>query len=101
LFVLAWLHTAGFLFFNHLEGNSFVPWFWGFTLSAGVAQLAGFVHTVRSPRGPSPQRAPAKDRAREPSGRGLAVGMAAAVTTLWIVFVSIVYLLERMVQGAG
>jgi len=42
LFVLAWLHTAGFLFFNHLEGNSFIPWFWAFTLSAGVAQLAGF-----------------------------------------------------------
>lgn len=101
LFVLAWLHTAGFLFFNHQEGNSFKPWFWAFTLSAVVAQFAGFVHTVRSPRGPSPQRAPAKDGPPASTGATIAVARGAAVTTLWVAFVWTVYVLERIVQGAG
>jgi DMSO/TMAO reductase YedYZ heme-binding membrane subunit len=41
LFVLTWLHTAGSILIDGYNGQSFIPWFWGFTLMAVLAQFAG------------------------------------------------------------
>jgi sulfoxide reductase heme-binding subunit YedZ len=83
LFVLAWLHTAGWLLFTLPHSPTFIPWFWTFTAAAVVAQLAGFVHTVRSPRGPSPQRALAKTRATDSAAAVVVVTKQASVVALW------------------
>ena len=93
LFVLAWLHTAGWLLFSFPHSPTFIPWFWAFTMVAVVAQFAGFVHTVRSPRGPSPQRAPAKTRAIDSTAAAVVVTKRAAIVALWGGFIVGVYLL--------
>ena len=82
LFVLAWLHAAGWLLFTLPHSPTFKPWFWTFTMLAVVAQFAGFVHTVRSPRGPSSQRAPVKGRATD-STAAVVVAKRAAIVALW------------------
>jgi DMSO/TMAO reductase YedYZ heme-binding membrane subunit len=92
LFVLTWLHTAGWILIDG-HGQSFIPWFWGFTLMAVVAQFSGFIHTVRSSRGPSPQRAPAKTRAQTSTAAVAAVGKEVAVTALWVGLIVTVYLM--------
>jgi sulfoxide reductase heme-binding subunit YedZ len=81
LFVLVWLHTAGWLLFSLPHSPGFIPWFLTLTAAAVVAQFAGFVHTVRSPRGPSPQRPPAKTHATKSTT--VAVTKGVAVTALW------------------
>jgi DMSO/TMAO reductase YedYZ heme-binding membrane subunit len=83
LFVLAWLHTAAFVLLDAGHGSSFILWFWAFTLMAVVAQFAGFVHTVRSPRGPSPQRAHAKVGPASPTNAFVGAAKWVAVTALW------------------
>lgn len=83
LFVLAWLHAAGWLLGSFPHSPTFIPWFWTFTTAAVVAQFAGFVHTVRSPRGPSPQRAPIKNRATDSTATAVVVTKRAAVVALW------------------
>jgi DMSO/TMAO reductase YedYZ heme-binding membrane subunit len=93
LFVLAWLHTAGWLLFSLPHSPTFIPWFWTFTTVAVVAQFAGFVHTVRSPRGPSPQRASAKTRATDSVAAAVIVTKQAAAVALWGSFIIVVCLL--------
>lgn len=92
LFVVTWLHTAGFLILIYLR--PVFRWFWVFTTLALVAQFAGFVHTVRSPRGPSPQRAPEKTRAFDSTATAIAVAKGVAVTALWGGLIIGVYLLD-------
>lgn len=61
LFVLTWLHTAAFVLIGAGHGALLSAWlFLGVAAAAMLAQFAGFVHTVRAPRGPSPHRAPPK-----------------------------------------
>ncbi len=81
LFVLVWLHAAGWLLFSYPHSPGFIPWFLAFTAAAVVAQFAGFVHTVRSPRGPSPQRPPTKTDATKSTT--VAVTRGVAVVALW------------------
>ena len=81
LFVLTWLHVVVWVLIGH--ENPFKGWFWAFTTLAVVAQFAGFVHTVRSPRGPSPQKAPAKRDSAGPAGVAAGAAKWAAVTVLW------------------
>ncbi len=38
LFVLSWLHTAGWLLFSYPHSPGFIPWFLTFTTVAVVAQ---------------------------------------------------------------
>ncbi len=81
LFVLVWLHTAAFL----VDLDRFPPaftWFWMFTILVVVAQMSGFVHTVRARRGPSPQQAPSKTRATSSKAESVAAKWV-AVTALW------------------
>lgn len=90
LFVLTWLHTAAFL----VAIDTFPPaftWFWAFTILVGVAQMSGFVHTVRSTRGPSPQRAPAKTRAPSAKAASVVATRWAAVIALWGLLIIAVY----------
>jgi hypothetical protein len=58
-----------------------------------VAQFAGFVHTVRSSRGPSPQRAQAKPRATASTAAAVAVTKGAAIAALWGGLIIGVYIL--------
>lgn len=86
LFVLAWLHTAAFVLIGAGHGALLDSWlFWGVTTAAVVLQFAGFVHTVRAPRGPSPHRVPPKS-----AGPGV-VSTAAArwigVVALWAIVI--------------
>jgi sulfoxide reductase heme-binding subunit YedZ len=83
LFVLAWLHTAGFVVLGDGHGSSFQMWFWTFTVAAAVAQLAGFAHTVRSPRGPPSHRVPAKSERTESSPTSASAGRWVGVIVLW------------------
>jgi hypothetical protein len=88
LFVLTWIHTAAFVLIGAGHGASLFVWlFWGVTAAVVAAQFAGFVHTVRAPRGPSPHREPPKTAA-ESSG---VVSMRAVrwfgVVALWGVFI--------------
>ena len=90
LFVLTWLHTAAFV----VEIDVFPPaftWFWAITILVVVAQTSGFVHTVRSPRGPSPQRAPRKTRAATSKATSVAAARWLAVIVLWGLLIIGVY----------
>jgi sulfoxide reductase heme-binding subunit YedZ len=82
LFVLVWLHTAWFL----VDQTQFPPaitWFWMLTALAVVAQMSGFVHTVRSTRGPSPERAPSKPALDTSKTTAVAAARWVAVVALW------------------
>ena len=92
LFVLTLLHTAWFL----VDLDRFSPaltWVWMSTILAVVAQMSGFVHTVRSTRGPSPERAPSKTRAATPKAASVAGVRWVAVTALWGLLITGGYLL--------
>ena len=93
LFVLTWLHTAGWLlvFFDEPDKRVFTLWLWIFTTLVVVAQFSGFVHTVRSPRGPSPQRAPDKTRATSSKAASVAAAKWVAVSALWYLLITGVY----------
>jgi DMSO/TMAO reductase YedYZ heme-binding membrane subunit len=82
LFVLTWLHTAAFLVYLDTFTPAFT-WFWVFTILAVVTQVSGFVHTVRSPRGPSPQRAPKKSRPATSKAATVTALRWVTVTALW------------------
>lgn len=81
LFVLVWLHTVVWVLIGH--GNPFKGWFWAFTTLAVVAQFAGFIHTVRSPRGPSPQKPRTKPDRSSRGGATVGAARWLAVTVLW------------------
>jgi hypothetical protein len=66
-------------------------WFWMFTILVVVAQTSGFIHTVRSSRGPSPQRAPRKTRTTSPKAASVAVARWVAVIALWGLLIIGVY----------
>jgi DMSO/TMAO reductase YedYZ heme-binding membrane subunit len=83
LFVLVWLHTAAFVLLDAGHGSSFLLWFWAFTAMAVVAQFGGFVHTVGSRRGPSPQRAPAKVGPATQTIAAIGAAKWIAVAALW------------------
>ncbi|MBG7605272.1 MAG: ferric reductase-like transmembrane domain-containing protein [Actinobacteria bacterium] len=75
LFVLAWLHTAAFVVLGAGHAVTLFTWlFWSVTTVAVVFQLAGFVHTVRAPRGPSPYRAPPKIGAKSSAAMSMGAG---------------------------
>ena len=82
LFVLVWRHTAAFV----VDLDRFPPaftWFWMLTILVVVAQMSGFVHTVRSTRGPSPLRAPNKSRAASTKAASAVAVKWVAVVALW------------------
>jgi sulfoxide reductase heme-binding subunit YedZ len=83
LFVLAWLHTAGYLLFSYPHSPTFIPWFLAFTGVVVVAQFAGFVHTVRAKRGPTPSRVSDTTRAAGTTTATGVVAKRAAVAALW------------------
>lgn len=79
LFVLTWMHAVVWVLLGH--GNALKGWFWVFTPLAVAAQIAGFVHTVRSPRGPSPQRPPAEST--RPGSQAVRAARWLTITVLW------------------
>ena len=90
LFVLTWLHTAAFL----VDIEEFPPafnWFWLFTIPVVIAQVSGFVHTVRSTRGPSPQRAPGKSRTDSSRAALVASARWVAVIAMWSILILSLY----------
>ena len=91
LFVLTVLHTAGFILFWEDQPPVFAVWFLAFTVLVGAAQLSGFVHTVRSPRGPSPQRPPPRTRTADSKDVSVAFVRWVSVLVLWGVLISTVY----------
>jgi DMSO/TMAO reductase YedYZ heme-binding membrane subunit len=98
LFVLTWLHTAAFL----VDLDRFPPaltWFWMFTILAVVAQMSGFVHTVRSTRGPSPQRAPNRMPADTSKAAAVAAAKWVAVVALWGLLIIGIYVVASVHTG--
>jgi sulfoxide reductase heme-binding subunit YedZ len=58
LFLLVVLHTATYAVFGFYHASLFPAWWLlGITLAVVAAQFAGFVHTVRGPRPPTPHTA--------------------------------------------
>ena len=85
VFVLAWLHIAAFVIIGAGHGVFLDSWiFWGVTTAAVVLQFAGFVHTVRAPRGPSPYRVPPRS-----AGSGIASTALSwiGVIALWAIVI--------------
>ena len=84
LFVLTWLHTAAYVLLGAGHGAFLAVWlFWGLTAAVVVAQFAGFVHTVRSPRGPSPHRIPPKVDTKVSAAVPMAAARWLGVVALW------------------
>ena len=81
LYVLTVLHVVVWVLIGH--GNAFKTWFWVFAALAVVAQVAGFVHTVRSPRGPSPQKPRLRPDRASPSDATIGAARWLAVGGLW------------------
>ena len=88
LFVLTWLHVAAFVLLDAGHGAVLGPWtFWPVTTLAVLFQLAGFAHTVVSPRGPTPQRPVQR---LDGAGRSRRSGLLrwSAAVAMWFAFVS-------------
>jgi sulfoxide reductase heme-binding subunit YedZ len=84
LFVLAWLHTAAFVLLRAGHGASLFAWlFWSVTTAAAVFQFAGFVQTVRAPRGPSPHHVPPKVGAKSSAAMSVGAARWFGVLALW------------------
>lgn len=84
LFVLTWIHTAAFVLLGAGHGPLLGVWlFWGLTAAAVLSQLAGFIHTVRAPRRPSPHRVPPKSDANSPAAQQMAAARWIGVVALW------------------
>jgi sulfoxide reductase heme-binding subunit YedZ len=84
LFVLAWLHTAAFVLLGAGHNATIFTWlFWSVTTAAVVCQLAGFVHTVRAPRGPSPHGVPPKRGAKSSAAMSMEAARWFGVVALW------------------
>jgi DMSO/TMAO reductase YedYZ heme-binding membrane subunit len=87
LFVLTWIHTAAFVLVGAGHDASLFAWlFWGITMTAVVAQFAGFVHTVRAPRGPSPHQVLPKPAADSSGVLSMRAVRWFGVVALWGVF---------------
>ena len=99
LLVLAWLHTAAFLFFGAGHDAALPVWlFLGITGAAVIAQLVGFGHTVLARRPPSQHRVPAKAQADQSDVRTRSVKWA-GVVALWAVFIAVSWLLSTVESG--
>ncbi len=97
LFVLAWLHTAAFVLFGAGHDSALFTWlFWSVTTAAVVCQLAGFVHTVRAPRGPSPHRVPPKIGAKSSAANSIGAARWSGVVALWGVVIAGSWLLANV-----
>jgi sulfoxide reductase heme-binding subunit YedZ len=97
LFVLTWLHTAAYVLLGAGHGASLGVWLlWGLTAVVVTAQLAGFVHTVRASRGPSPHRVPSK--ADSPGSLVLGSGTARwfGVAALWACLIAGTWILAHV-----
>lgn len=62
LYVLAVLHSVVWLEWFNADWIIPTEWFWYLTAGVVIFQFAGFWHTVLATRGPSPPRAPARQR---------------------------------------
>jgi hypothetical protein len=88
LFVLTWIHTAAFVLIGAGHAASLFVWlFWGITAGVVVAQFAGFVHTVRAPRGPSPHQVLPKTAADSSGVVSMRAVRWLGVVALWGVFI--------------
>lgn len=84
LFVLTWLHTAAYVLLGAGHGALLGVWlFWGLSAAALLSQFAGFVHTVRAPRGPSPYRVPPKADAAGSTAVSFGATRWLGVMALW------------------
>lgn len=88
LFVLAWLHTAAYLFFR-AGHDVLLPLglFWVATGAAVVAQFIGFGHTVMARRPQSAHRVPPKAKTDEPRHQRSRAVRWLAVLAMWALFV--------------
>lgn len=91
LFVLTWLHTAGFLLVTETGRFEPVLRFLTSTVLAVVAQFSGFVHTVRFTKGPTPRRAPARSRHAGSKAVPVEAARWVAVVALWSLSIFGVY----------
>jgi sulfoxide reductase heme-binding subunit YedZ len=84
LFLLTFLHTAAYVMLGAGHGHALAVWlFLGLTAAAVLSQFAGFIHTVRAPRGPSPHRVPPKVDASNSGVVSKATARWLGVVALW------------------
>jgi sulfoxide reductase heme-binding subunit YedZ len=84
LFVLTWIHTAAYVLLGAGHGAFLGVWLlWGLSAVVVLSQLAGFVHTVRARRGPSPHRVPPKVVAKDSAAVSLGTARWLGVVALW------------------
>ena len=91
LFVLAWLHSAAFILIVR-PFHGFIlfdfPWlFWGVTMAAVLAQMAGYVRTVRAPRIASSRSATHQALGEESGALSMRAARWSGVVALWGVFI--------------
>ena len=82
LFVVAVLHSVVWLEWFNADWIIPTEWFWYLTAAVVLFQFAGFWHTVQATRGPSPPRAPARQRFQL-EGVWAGVGKWIVVLVLW------------------
>ena len=82
LFVLAVLHSVVWLEWFNSDWAIPTGWFWNLAALVVLIQFAGFSHTVLASRGPSPPRAPARQRFQF-EGVWAGAGKWAVVVVLW------------------
>lgn len=82
LFALAVLHSVVWLEWFNADWIIPTDWFWYLTAAVVLIQFAGFWHTVLAKRGPSPPRAPARQRFQW-EGVWAGAGKWLVVVVLW------------------
>lgn len=82
LFVLTVMHSVVWLEWFNPDWVIPTEWFWSFSALVVFFQFAGFWHTVFATRGPSPQRAPSRQRPTR-MGAYAGAGKWLAVVILW------------------
>lgn len=82
LFVLAVLHSVVWLEWFNADWIIPTDWFWYLAAAVVLVQFAGFWHTILAARGPSPPRAPARQRFHW-EGAWARAGKWMVVVVLW------------------